>query len=199
MANYITRTELNEWKKQFQVGDKVKITADGKWKDKVGVVFHKTSYVFVSFENGQEIGFRSGLEIVEKFIKPKKEKTTRKLSYTLSRASKLYKDLVSSGVEQYHFSKWLKENDMVVWGEKLDEHSNLSTQKAEYDNGKGDLFEVLKYFMYNWKLTNENYASKQDDGTYYYSTSWSYDGFSHDSVITTKEPLDQLYKKYLAE
>ena len=196
MTNTITRTELNEWKKQFQVGDKVKITREGKWFNMTGVVSNKTSYVFVELENGEEVGFRMGLEVIEKFIKPKKEK---KVSYTLSRASKLYKDLVNDGYNRHQFSMWLKKSDLVISGKKFDEHSNCETEKSNYKNGEGNLSAVIDFFMYNWELTKENYASKEDDGTYYYSTSWSYDGFSHDSVIITKEPLDVIYKKYLTE
>ena len=194
----ITRKELNDWKKQFQVGDKVKITYEGKYFGMIGVVSSKTSYVNVELENEQEIGFRRGLEVIEKFIKPKKEKV---VSLKPSKATKLYKNLVDSGYERYNFSAWLKKNDMVISGKKFDEHSNHDTSKETYKNGEGNLWEVLNYFMYNWKLTDKIYASKweADNGGYYYSTSWSYDGFSHDSVIITKERLEDLYKKYLAE
>jgi hypothetical protein len=193
----ITRQELNDWKKQFQVGDKVKITYEGKYFGMTGVVSSKTSYVNVELENEQEIGFRRGLEVIEKFVKPKKEKV---VSLKPSRSTKLYKELVDSGYDRYLFSMWLEKNDMVILAEKNDEHSNWETEKAKYENGKGDLCGVLNFFMYNWELTKEIYASKweNDGGGYYYSTSWSYDGFSHDSVIITKEPLDEIYKKYLA-
>jgi hypothetical protein len=192
----ITRKELNDWKKQFQVGDKVKITYEGKYFGMIGVVSSKTSYVNVELENEQEIGFRRGLEVIEKFIKPKKEKVK---SYNLSRASKLYKDLVDSRFQRILFSNWLRNKGLIISGEKFDENSNWTTEKAEYKNDKGDLLEVLNFFFYNWELTKENYGSTFGDEGFYYSTSWSYDGFSHDSVIITKEPLDEIYKKYLAE
>jgi len=191
----ITRKELNDWKKQFQVGDKVKITYEGKYFGMIGIVSSKTSYVNVELENEQEIGFRRGLEVIEKFIKPKKEK----VKYNLSRSSKLYKDLVDDGYNRHKFASWLKTTDLVVSGEKFDEHSNWTTEKAEYENGKGNLWEVLNFFFYNWKLMKENYGRKRDDESFYYSSSWSYDGFSHDSVIITKEPLDEIYKKYLVD
>jgi len=192
----ITRKELNDWKKQFQVGDKVRITYEGKYFGMIGVVSSKTSYVKVELENEQEIGFRRGLEVIEKFIKPKKEKVK---SYKLSRASKLYKDLVDSGYERSFFSDWLKNKGLVISGEKFDEHSNRDTEKAEYKNREGDLGSVLDYFFYNWELTKKNYGSTFGDEGFYYSTSWSYDGFSHRSIIITKEPLDEIYKKYLVD
>jgi hypothetical protein len=190
----ITRQELNDWKKQFQVGDKVKITTEGTYFGMTGVVSSKTSYVYVDLENGQQLGVRRGLEVIEKFVKPKKEKVK---SYNLSRSSKLYKELVDDGYNRYNFASWLKGKDYVVSGIKFDEHSNRDTEKAEYKNGEGELKKVLDYFFYNWELTKENYGSKRDDGTFYYSTSWSYDGFSHRSVIITNQPLDEIYKKYL--
>ena len=191
----ITRKELNDWKKQFQVGDKVKITSEGEYFGMTGVVSSKTSYVYVELENEEQVGFRRGLEVIEKFIKPKKEKVK---SYNLSRSSKLYKDLVSSSFKRNNFIMWLMGTDYVVSGKKFDENSNLDTEEAEYKNGEGDLGSVLDYFFYNWELTKENYGSTFGDDAFYYSTSWSYDGFSHDSVIITKEPLDEIYKKYLA-
>lgn len=192
----ITRQELNDWKKQFQVGDKVKITFEGRYFNMIGVISKKTTYVYVELENGDEVGFRRGLEVIEKFVKPKKEKVK---SYNLSRSSKLYKDLVDSGLERHLFSTWLKTTDLILSGEKFDEHSNWTSEKANYENGKGDLRAVIDFFFYNWELTKKNYGSLTDDGRYYYSTSWSYDGFSHDSVIITKEPLDEIYKKCLVE
>jgi len=93
---------------------------------------------------------------------------------------------------------WLIGTVYVVSGKKFDEHSNLDTEEAEYKNGEGDLGSVLDYFFYNWELTKENYGFTFGDDAFYYSTSWSYDGFSHESVIITKEPLDEIYKKYLA-
>jgi len=192
----ITKQELNNWKKQFQVGDKVKITFEGKYFGMTGVVSSKTSYVYVELENGSEIGFRRGLEVIEKFIKPKKEKV---VSLKPSKATKLYKELVDSRFNRQIFSMWLKQNDMVISGEKFDENSNWKTESEEYKNGEGNLWEVLNYFMYNWKLTDNIYASEWeiDGGGFYYSTSWSYDGFSHKSVLITKERLEVLYKKYL--
>ena len=194
----ITKQELNNWKKQFQVGDKVKITFEGKYFGMTGVVSSKTSYVYVELENGSEIGFRRGLEVIEKFIKPKKEKV---VSLKPSKATKLYKELVDSGYNRYNFSMWLKQKDMVISGEKFDENSNWETESEEYKNGEGNLWEVLNYFMYNWKLTDNIYASEWeiDGGGFYYSTSWSYDGFSHKSVLITKERLEDLYKKYLVD
>lgn len=193
----MTRQELNDWKKQFQVGDKVKITFEGRFFNMIGVISKKTTYVYVELENGDEVGFRRGLEVIEKFVKPKKEKVK---SYNLSRSSKLYKDLVDSGYDRHLFSTWLKTTDLILSGEKFDECSNWSSEKANYKNGEGDLRAVIDFFFYNWKLTKENYGRPTfGEKGYYYTTSWSYDGFSHDSVIITKEPLDEIYKKYLVE
>jgi hypothetical protein len=194
MGNTITRQELNSWKKQFQEEDKVKVIKEGRYHGMTGVVSHKTSYVFVDLENGDQVGFRTGLEIIEKFVKPVKPK----LDCNLSRASKLYRDLVNDGYETSLFSTYLKDNDLVVSGEKFDECSNWTVSKHNYKNGEGNLWQILVYFMYNWELTGKNYGRKNEDGTFYYSTSWSHDGFSHDSILVTKEPLDLIYKKYLA-
>ena len=194
MSNTITRQELNSWKKQFQEGDKVKVIKEGRYHGMTGVVSHKTSYVFVDLENEDQVGFRTGLEVIEKFVQPVKPN----LKCNLSRASKLYRDLVNDGYERHQFSQYLKNNNLVVSGEKFDEHSNWDLSKHKYENGVGNLWEILNYFIYNWELTRENYGRKNEDGTFYYSTSWSHDGFSHDSIIVTKEPLDEIYKKYLA-
>jgi hypothetical protein len=43
----ITRKELKEWKKQFHVGDKVKVTYEGEFYGMEGVVTRKNSYVYV--------------------------------------------------------------------------------------------------------------------------------------------------------
>jgi hypothetical protein len=91
---------------------------------------------------------------------------------------------------------WLRENDYVVYGEIFIEDSNIDKIKENYKNGEGSLYKVLFYFFDNWKLKKSNYGSKCYNG-YYYSNSWSYDGFAKKSIIKTKEPLDELYKKYL--
>ena len=72
----MTRQELNQWKKQFKTGDKVRINRPGtEYHDKIGVVSHKTSYVFVEVEGIGEVGFRTGLEILQAVApKPKAPK-----------------------------------------------------------------------------------------------------------------------------
>ena len=74
----VTVKELNDWKKTFKVGDKVKVTGENKYKYKEGIITKKTSYVFVDLD-GLIIGFRSGLSVIEPAIKVKKmrENTTQ--------------------------------------------------------------------------------------------------------------------------
>ena len=67
----VTVKELNDWKKTFKVGDKVKVTGENKYKYKEGIITKKTSYVFVDLD-GLIIGFRSGLSVIEPAIKVKK-------------------------------------------------------------------------------------------------------------------------------
>lgn len=69
----ITKKELNEWKKTFNVGDKVKVTGENKYKGREGLITKKTSYVYVDLD-GIIIGFRSGLSLVEQVIKVRKKR-----------------------------------------------------------------------------------------------------------------------------
>jgi len=64
----ITKKELNDWKKTFNLGDKVKVVGENKYKNQEGIITKKTSFVFVDL-NGLVIGFRSGLEVIEPAVK----------------------------------------------------------------------------------------------------------------------------------
>jgi hypothetical protein len=64
----ITKKELNDWKKTFNLGDKVKVVGENEYKNQEGIITKKTSFVFVDL-NGLVIGFRSGLEVIEPAVK----------------------------------------------------------------------------------------------------------------------------------
>lgn len=64
----ITKKELNDWKKTFNLGDKVKVVGENEFKNQEGIITKKTSFVFVDL-NGLVIGFRSGLEVIEPAVK----------------------------------------------------------------------------------------------------------------------------------
>lgn len=64
----ITKKELNDWKKTFNLGDKVKVVGENEYKNQEGIITNKTSFVFVDL-NGLVIGFRSGLEVIEQAVK----------------------------------------------------------------------------------------------------------------------------------
>ena len=78
----ITKQQLNQWKKQFKAGDKVRVNRPGsEYHGMEGIVDHKTSYVFVELPGIGEVGFRMGLDIIEtaapKPKAPKKELTLK--------------------------------------------------------------------------------------------------------------------------
>tara|TARA_R110000822_G_scaffold190660_1_gene329433 strand:+ start:39 stop:656 length:618 start_codon:yes stop_codon:yes gene_type:complete len=78
----MTKQELNNWKKGFKTGDKVRINIpSSKYHGMEGTVSHKTSYVFVDLDDDNQIGLRTGLEIIEAAAPepkaPKKELTLK--------------------------------------------------------------------------------------------------------------------------
>lgn len=64
----ITKKELNDWKKTFNLGDKVKVVGENEYKNQYGIITKKTTFIFVNI-NGLVIGFRSGLELIEPAVK----------------------------------------------------------------------------------------------------------------------------------
>ncbi len=62
----MTRKELNQWLKGFNIGDKVKFTGASSLAGLEGVVEYKTSFVFVRLEDGDRIQCRGFLELIEK-------------------------------------------------------------------------------------------------------------------------------------
>ena len=125
----ITKQQLNQWKKQFKAGDKVRVNRPGsEYHGMEGIVDHKTSYVFVELPGIGEVGFRMGLDIIEtaapKPKAPKPELTLKVGDWVSLHKSELFDIHRKTGL-------WLTNHSMRV------SHVTKSSYKLEVPMIKG--------------------------------------------------------------
>ena len=161
----ITLKELNEWKKTFNVGDKVKVTGDNKYKEKEGIITKKTSYVYVDL-GGVIIGFREGLSVIEPVVKVKKKREVYYNNYKVGDWIKTPHKLTSNSLKIIsEVCRVYRTTDKSYWVEipflkNIPQGiTNGVYAKRNYNNVNGEISYGTCYGDENWTIpyeSNEN-------------------------------------------
>lgn len=176
----ITRKELNDWKKTFKLGDKVKVVGENKYQNQEGIITKKNSYVYVDL-NVISIGFRGGLEVVEPVVKTikKRQVFTNKLKEgdwitTPYRISNSCSKVMSKVCRVY------RTTDKSFWVEVpfLKRHENGITWSK---------FAVSNYKIVNGKISESDYLSDEDWTIPYNCNKEDFDFFRIEKSIRVSE------------